>query len=63
MKCSWCKRHMGLLKCKECNSELCHNCIQLETHSCSMFDKVKNKYIEKLMNENPQVVAPKIYKF
>jgi hypothetical protein len=54
---------MGLLKCKECNSELCHNCIQLETHSCSMFDKVKNKYIEKLMNENPQVVAPKIYKF
>lgn len=63
MKCSWCKRYMGILKCKRCTIELCHNCIQLETHCCSMIHDVNIKDIEKLKNENPLVVGSKIYKF
>lgn len=59
-KCAFCKIKMGILKCKHCTSELCSNCIQLETHKCPQLNAKKQILLQNLESKLVRVVAPKV---
>lgn len=60
MKCQFCKKGMSIIKCKYCTSDLCSNCIQLETHKCPQLSAKKEMLLENLQSKLVKVVAPKI---
>lgn len=61
-KCAWCKKKPHLLKCKECYSQFCTGCIQMEIHACPNLPARKKELLSNLESKLVKVVAPKISK-
>ena len=57
-----CKHKNKILKCKDCKTMCCVNCIQSETHSCPMLETRILAAREELANKLPKVEAPKVIK-
>ena len=63
--CENCRKKIGtasVIKCKYCDMNLCHRCLQLEIHSCKNIQdsiKIEKDVIEKSLkpNKNPSKVS------
>lgn len=60
MKCPNCKRNNAMLVCKECSSNCCYGCIQLEVHNCSGIAERKRKERAILQDNLPLIIGKKI---
>lgn len=63
-KCACCaKRQKMIMPCSACTTKFCSSCIQLEVHACPNILDKKQAERDKLMKQNPVVVAPKVQRF
>ena len=63
-KCTKCaKRQKLVMPCTSCKNKFCSMCIQLEVHACSEMSARKNLEREKLIKQNPVVIAQKVQFF
>jgi len=62
MKCRFCSKKPGMLKCRGCQVDYCSGCIQLESHCCVGLEDVKRAEIERLTFSLPAIVKPKVDK-
>jgi len=60
MKCPFCRKALAIVNCKGCKTLLCSGCIQMEVHSCTGIESVRQQELKLLEKRMVKVVAPKI---